>query len=144
MPFSTPALLEKIARLEAAARQLEPTPDRRRQWNEGVARHADAFLDGLPGGKAYRMPAGEGSMLRGLDIRDEGRTLDELLDVVEQSVDRPGINPASGFHFGYVPGGGVFRIRLAVLSFRSHRYEVEVFLEVVKEGVEEIRRTSGD
>jgi glutamate/tyrosine decarboxylase-like PLP-dependent enzyme len=62
-------------------------------------------------------------MLRALDIRDEGRPLDELLNVVEQSVDRPGINPASGFHFGYVPGGGVFATALGdYLAAASNRY----------------------
>jgi len=122
MPSPT-SLLEKIARLEADARQLEPDPDRRRHWNAGVVRHADAFLDALPAGKAYRAPAGEGRLLQALDIQDEGRPLGELLSVVERSVDRPGINPASGYHFGYVPGGGVFATAMGdYLAAASNRY----------------------
>ena len=31
-------------------------------------------------------------------------------------VDRAGINPASGGHLGYVPGGGIFRIARAITS----------------------------
>ena len=37
-----------------------------------------------------------------------GDGLEKLLDLLKSQVDNHGINPASGGHLGYIPGGGVF------------------------------------
>ena len=33
--------------------------------------------------------------------------MDELLGFLEKEVDTPGLNPASGGHLGYIPGGRI-------------------------------------
>ena len=38
--------------------------------------------------------------------------LEKLLALVRDNVDRPGLNPASGGHLGYIPGGGLYHSAL--------------------------------
>lgn len=114
---------KKIEELEKTARRLEPDTERRGDWNAQVQRHADRFLDQLPKEKAFRSSAGKGRGILELDIPEEGRSMEQLLSAVDQHIDHEGINPASGFHFGYVPGGGVFPSALGdYLAAASNRY----------------------
>jgi glutamate/tyrosine decarboxylase-like PLP-dependent enzyme len=56
-------------------------------------------------------------------ILEQGIDIETILDLLKFNVDRPGINPASGGHLGYVPGGGVFHSALGdYLADVTNRY----------------------
>jgi glutamate/tyrosine decarboxylase-like PLP-dependent enzyme len=42
------------------------------------------------------------------DIENEPTAIETVIGEVEEWIDKPGLNPASGGHLGYIPGGGVF------------------------------------
>jgi len=100
-------LEQQLSRLEATARQLEPDAAQREAVNRQVLDYADAFLAELPGLKTFR-PDVAGDLLRALPIAEQPRDLAQLLAALRGDVDDPGINPASGGHLGYIPGGGQY------------------------------------
>lgn len=117
------SIKEKIKILESDARQLEPSAEQRRRWMEGVQAHGEQFLEELPAMNAYRRTPGRGADLLELDIPEEGRPLEPLLEVIGEQVEREGINPASGYHFGYIPGGGLYPTGLGdYLAAVTNRY----------------------
>ncbi len=116
-------LRKTILGLESRARELEPGPDVRRRLEGEVFAYAEEFLEKLP-----RLPAFLDTDDRGIGILDtpigeEPRPLSLLLDHLRRDVDRPGLNPASGGHLGYIPGGGLFASSLGdFLAAVTNRY----------------------
>ena len=100
-------MIERIKKLEAIARQLEPNADQRKLLYEKISRYAESFLD-----KIYETPAFVVTEDKGLDlwnspVSEAGIDLETALELLRHNVDRPGLNPASGGHLGYIPGGGI-------------------------------------
>ena len=115
--------LEEIRKAEAEARKLETTTRRRQDWNQQVAAYADEFIATIEDRKAYDKPQTDGSALTELDFPEQGRKLESLLPLLRREVDGVGINPASGGHLGYIPGGGVFPTALGdYLAAVTNRY----------------------
>lgn len=98
-------LREKIQALEAQSEVLDPSESQFRQWQEKVTRFAQKFYAGLSDFHTYR--SGEIPDPDRLQITATPTDLDELLDTYQTQVAEIGISPASGGHFGYVPGGGL-------------------------------------
>jgi glutamate/tyrosine decarboxylase-like PLP-dependent enzyme len=115
--------MKEIERLEKEARKLEPDPENREQFNALMIGYADRFLHTLSGGKAYFSDASPSQELLDLEFSDEGRPMEELLQILHRAVDQTGINPASGKHLGYIPGGGVFPTAIGdYLAAATNRY----------------------
>ena len=50
-------------------------------------------------------------------------SIQQLLEIIEKNVDLPALNPASGGHLAYIPGGGVFPTALGdYLADVTNRY----------------------
>ncbi|NND00896.1 MAG: aminotransferase class V-fold PLP-dependent enzyme [Gammaproteobacteria bacterium] len=112
---------EEITRLEAVSRQLEPDSDKRQALTRQVTEYAEQFLDALPAMPVY--VEGKPDSNFGSDIGEDGADLQSLLCEIEKQVDTYGINPASGAHLGYIPGGGVYYSALGdYLADVSNRY----------------------
>ncbi len=113
----------KIQQLESTARQLEPTPEKRNEWNQGIQAYADAFLDAIESAKGYDFSTRQGKGILDISFDDEQKSLEELLAIIKKEVDSAGINPASGGHLGYIPGGGVFPTAMGdYLAAVTNRY----------------------
>jgi glutamate/tyrosine decarboxylase-like PLP-dependent enzyme len=104
----TDPLRDSILRLEADARPLEPDSEARRQLFGEVYRYGEDFLEKLGSLPAFLETEDKGIGLRDSPIGDEPRSLEALLQHLRHDVDRPGLNPASGGHLGYIPGGGLY------------------------------------
>lgn len=114
---------EKIKNLEHTASKLEPDPDERKAMTAKAMQYAESFLHDLPAKKAFQETDRKGEGLLESPINEEGRSLDHALDLLEDEVDTPGLNPASGRHLGYIPGGGVYPSALAdYLAAVANRY----------------------
>jgi aromatic-L-amino-acid decarboxylase len=99
---------EELHRLEAAARRLEPTAEIRKATQHSVLSYAERFLDRIEDAKAYETGSGKGEGLMDSPISEEGIGIDAAIDLIRDNVDTPGLNPASGGHLAYIPGGGIY------------------------------------
>ena len=86
---------------------LSLQPGDRSQLIKKVTDYYLQFLDGLPEGKAYLGDEDAGKALASMPFQENPYPIDQIFDVFHQSVTENGINPCSGKHFGYVPGGGI-------------------------------------
>ena len=100
-------ILEKLKLLECESRKLDPEFEQRNHWRKAVADYSDHFLDNIEQIKAYVVSEDRGRDIYNTPI-GEPKTIESLLDVLAYNVDRPGLNPASGGHLAYIPGGGLF------------------------------------
>ena len=113
---------EEITQLEADSRVLEPDAGVRYNFNSQVLEYADRFLERIDDGKGYEKDD-TSSRLYDLPVSETGNDLTRLLNILAGAVDYPGINPASGGHLGYIPGGGIYPSALAdYLADITNRY----------------------
>lgn len=122
-PIVAGSLEERILAAERAARALDPDGAARAALREPVLAYAEWFLDELPRLPAYRVTEDKGRAIRDVTFGEEGRPVEEVLELLAEHVDGPGLNPASGGHLGYIPGGGLYASSLGdYLADVSNRY----------------------
>ena len=105
-------MLSKIRKLEAVSRKLEPLAKDRLHWNTSVQNYADNFLDDFNQHTTYVVSESMGKEIYDYPIEEKGKPIEDVLQILKENVDTPNLNPASGGHFGYIPGGGVFTTAL--------------------------------
>jgi len=116
-------MLEKIKALEQIALQLEPTSLERKAIREAVVNYSEFFLDNIETLKAYETTTDKGKQILKAPIQEQGIDIEKILDLIEHNVDRPGLNPASGGHLAYIPGGGIYPSSLGdFLADVTNRY----------------------
>ena len=114
---------EQILALEKLAAPLEATPQERHQLNHAVTTYVDEFINELPISKSYYATSHEGIAISETPVGKYPMGIDEILDLYRHNVDETGINPASGRHLGYIPGGGLFHSAVAdYLAAATNRY----------------------
>ena len=112
----------RLQALESASRDLEPAANERKTISDQACAYAEAFLESLPACKTYVQDQGSSEGLDGR-IAETPTRLKDLLAELGSSVDGPGINPASGGHLGYIPGGGLYPSAVGgFLAGISNRY----------------------
>jgi aromatic-L-amino-acid decarboxylase len=102
------SLRDDILAVEKLSRQLEPTPDEREHARNKVVAYAENFLSKIDSVKAYNKTEDKGIHLLDSPIGETGLDIDDAIELVRENVDRPGLNPASGGHLAYIPGGGIY------------------------------------
>ena len=105
-------MIDRIRQLEKVARRLEPPASERAALIGPVLGYAERFLDTIDTQLTYIETEDKGIGIYDSPIGDAPAGIDELLALVGEHVDRPGINPAGGGHLGYIPGGGIFHSAL--------------------------------
>ncbi len=93
---------EKISRL------LEPPAADRDAVRKQVIDYTEHFINTIDTAKAYNVNYGNGDGLFSSPISDDPIAIEEALSLLSSHVDIPGLNPASGGHLGYIPGGGIY------------------------------------
>lgn len=99
---------EILLRLETTARRLEPSAEMKNAARKFVHEYADDFLGRIETSKAYETQAGKGEGLLDSPIAEVGIDVGEAIELIRRNVDTPGLNPASGGHLAYIPGGGIY------------------------------------
>jgi len=104
--------IASIKDLEKESSVLEPDGISRAKLREEVVEKTEAFLRQLPFGKAYN---DDSHSIRLLEhpFTENGVKPSKVFEEIVTAVDKPGINPASGRHLGYIPGGGLYASALA-------------------------------
>lgn len=114
---------ERIHQLEKKACKLEPSAEKRKELLEQAQEYGEAFLQDLPEKPAYVASDKMGRGVYNLPFDEDPKDFDDLLKVLESQVDHPGLNPASGNHAGYIPGGGIYPSAVAdYLAAVTNRY----------------------
>src|SRR5687768_7616880 len=103
---------EEIKELEKQARVLEPDAVERADTRKAVVDYAERFLDNIDSLKTYKVTDEKGSGLLASPFTDDGINVDEAIRLIAENVDTPGLNPASGGHLAYIPGGGIYNAAL--------------------------------
>ena len=104
-------LLARIRRLELASRGLEPGTSSRKRLRGAVLASSERFLRAVDGLHAFQ--PGDAAGLLELPIGERGAPLEEVMELLEREVVRPGGHPASPGHLAYIPGGGIYHSALA-------------------------------
>jgi len=116
-------LLERLRKLERAARPLEPGTSRRRRLRDAVVASSERFLRKIDTLKAFDDVDHKGSGLLEVPISEHGIPIEAAIELVERDVVRPGGNTASGGHLAYIPGGGIYHAALGdYLAAVSNKY----------------------
>lgn len=116
-------MLEKLKALEAQARFLDPDASDREAFRNAAVAHGEHFLETMDSLPAYQQTADKGAALLESPITEEGIPMEAALSLLHHNVDRPGLNPASGGHLGYIPGGGLYLSALGdMLADVTNRY----------------------
>jgi len=114
---------QKIKELEQEARKLESTSHDRNSLLKKAQSYGENFLSTLAEQPAYVDSESMGKGVYELPFEEEPKEFDQLLEVLKSEVDRPGLNPASGKHAGYIPGGGLYPSAIAdYLAAVTNRY----------------------
>lgn len=114
---------EQILHLEKISRELEPSSELRAAWTNRVNDYANNFLDNIETLPAYVEPGDNGKKILDYDFTESGMPLEMVLSILDKNVDNIGLNPASGGHLGYIPGGGIYTTALGdYLSAVTNRY----------------------
>ena len=101
---------KKLLGLEKKAKSLEPSATLRASLREKVLKYTEEFLEQVNDLEASPTfyEGADGASLESYPISEGPIKMDEIVKVVAENVDQSGINPASGGHLGYIPGGGIY------------------------------------
>lgn len=122
------ALLDRIRRMERAARPLEPGAGSRRELRRAVVASSERFLRNVGTLKAYEDVDGQGIGLLDAPIAEHGIPLESAIEILEREVIRPGAHPSSGGHLAYIPGGAIYPAALGdYLAAVSNKYPAIFF-----------------
>lgn len=116
-------MINKIKSLEKVSRLLDPKEGQREKWNSEVLAYSNTFINNLDTSKAFFKSKENGRGIFNLDIEEQATELEALLESTTKNIDGVGINPASGGHMGYIPGGGLYPSALGdFIAAVSNRY----------------------
>ncbi|MFQ5903661.1 MAG: pyridoxal phosphate-dependent decarboxylase family protein [Candidatus Binatia bacterium] len=116
-------LMNRIQHFEAVARRLEPDSKRREFLFRQVFQYCEEFLDTIHESPAFHSSFGGRPNLEDSPISEDPIDIQSALELIRNHVDRPGLNPASGGHLAYIPGGGLYPSSLGdYLAGVTNRY----------------------
>ncbi|MBM4161698.1 MAG: aminotransferase class V-fold PLP-dependent enzyme [Ignavibacteria bacterium] len=116
-------MIEKIKVLEKFIPALEPDEGEREKMARAILKYSEEFLRNIYDLPAYRVSDTKGIGLYDSPIQDDPVGINELLELLKNNVDSPGLNPASRGHLGYIPGGGIYHAALGdYLAAVTNRY----------------------
>ena len=101
-------MIDKIKLLEKEARKLEPASKERESIRNKVIDYTEKFLEDIYNKKAFVTSKDKGIGIYDSPISEKPIKIEKALKLIEKNVDTPNLNPASGGHLGYIPGGGIY------------------------------------
>ena len=114
---------DKILDLERQASALEPNSEQRKHVRDQVVAYTERFIDEIEDTKAFNFTEDQGAGLYDSPISEEPISIEQTLTLFEDHVEKPGLNPASGGHLAYIPGGGIYHSSLGdYIAAITNRY----------------------
>jgi glutamate/tyrosine decarboxylase-like PLP-dependent enzyme len=103
-------LVKKIKNLEKISKELEPSEKNRSNYQQQVNNLTNQFINSICDTPAYKQGNVSSTDFK---ITEQQKSLEEILTIYDKEVIKKGINPASGGHIGYIPGGGIYTSALS-------------------------------
>jgi aromatic-L-amino-acid decarboxylase len=101
-------MIKRILELEQTALELEPSEHDRKESRKEVISYTEDFIKDIYTCKAFVQTPENGIAILDSPISEHAIPMEEALLLLHKNVDTPGLNPASGGHLGYIPGGGIY------------------------------------
>jgi glutamate/tyrosine decarboxylase-like PLP-dependent enzyme len=101
-------MIDRIRELEAISRRLEPDRGGRERVRDAVVAYTEGFFERLSEEKAYEIDKESAKGIRRSPIVEGPTDIEEMVALLRECVEKPGVNPASANFFGYIPGGGIY------------------------------------
>jgi glutamate/tyrosine decarboxylase-like PLP-dependent enzyme len=115
------AILDELAQKTAA---LDPGMDTWQLMMQETIAYTNNFITETRSGSAwqnYDVVALKNK--QDFQLADEGWSYAQILEEIGRTIDKPGLNPASGGHLGYIPGGGILPAALGdFMAAVTNRY----------------------
>ncbi|MCD6556573.1 MAG: aminotransferase class I/II-fold pyridoxal phosphate-dependent enzyme [Bacteroidales bacterium] len=105
-------MIQKLKKSETLSRLLEPDESIRKIWLDHVLNYSEEFLNTVNDTNAFNEYSEEQINAIKFDISENPETITDIISQIKKDIDIPGLNPASGGHLGYIPGGGVYATAL--------------------------------
>ena len=106
-------MISTIRQLEQQSLPLEPDAEQRATLTRQVTTYVDRYMQGISTAAAYQQDDTPAKVLDDFFPAEKGHPAEELLEVLDKAVVRPGINMSSGGDLAYIPGGGLYVSALA-------------------------------
>lgn len=97
----------KIKESEILSRELDIDSSDRRKLNDTVISYTENFLENLEADKTFRENHDQAFNSSEWSL-DDRADIHEITSLIHREMDGIGLNPASGGHLGYIPGGGIY------------------------------------
>ncbi|MCD4791678.1 MAG: aminotransferase class I/II-fold pyridoxal phosphate-dependent enzyme [Bacteroidales bacterium] len=101
-------MINKLNKLEQISKKLEGSVALRKDWNQAVLNYAGDFLQKVNETNTFNLFEEDDILKINFDISENSVPVNDVIQQIKQDIDKPGLNPASGGHLAYIPGGGVF------------------------------------
>lgn len=98
---------KEILELEQSVLNLDLKDKRRTVFNEKVVNYLNNFIDNLKDKNGFESDFSSSELIFEHPFNANGYPIEEILNLFENAVNNNGIQPASGAHIGYIPGGGI-------------------------------------
>lgn len=120
-------VLQKIKDSKERSKPLEMDASVRSEITEQVIQYAERFLQSLPQQKTYESL--KDNLSKDLNLSNQPEALENLVQLIEQHIDKAGVNTASSGYLGYVPAGGLYLSALSdYMVAITNRYSGLYFL----------------
>lgn len=106
-------MIDRIKELEKLSMALEPSASDRQLARNKIIDYTEKFLGTINNDKVYVDDRKKGADLLLSPVGEEGMSIDDVIELGAKNIDNTGLNPASGGHLGYIPGGGIYYSSLA-------------------------------
>lgn len=97
---------EQIAICEQSIQAIDPDENKWYEWIQKAADYGNAFLKSTRSDNAWQ-PYDINATHPPFSLQNHPENMDAILGECAQWIDHTGLNPASGGHLGYIPGGGL-------------------------------------
>lgn len=101
-------ILEEITALQSSSSVLEPSESTRNKLLKQVTDLGNDFINTIASTPSYS----NAQVSKNLGFKKENQSIETILNLYKTEVAAKGINAASGGHFGYIPGGGIYSAAL--------------------------------
>jgi aromatic-L-amino-acid/L-tryptophan decarboxylase len=113
--------MDNLNDLQQLSIALDPSEETRTKILNHALAYANQFLKSLP--ELPGFATGNLEKLDAMQIEEDGKAFESIVDVIKTEVDVSGISSASGKHLGFIPGGGLWASALAdMLGDISNKY----------------------
>src|ERR1700722_1487254 len=100
--------IKKLQELEKISRMLEPDATQRKAVRDSVLDYTEGFINNIETIPAFTEGRKASEVFLHSPISEEPIKLPEIISMLKHGMDEPALNPASGGHLGYIPGGGIY------------------------------------